>query len=169
MSKISELLKGSKVKIIVFLGIMGIALIFLSEFKGDNSKSQSVTENIQDTAYENYGEDMEQKLREILQNIDGVGRAEVMVTVGCTEEYIYASEEKVKNGEKDYSSENQYVLIGSGSRKEALLKKVVSPQISGVVIICEGGDSNIVKEKVYSSVSAACDISSNRIYVTKLK
>ena len=145
-------------------------LIFLSECLGDEGKTQPDKSDMQNTvSYDTYVQDTELRLKEILEKIEGVGKAEVMVTVSGTEEYIYAQEEKVKDNEKDHSSENQYVLIGSGSRKEALLKKVVNPQISGVVIICEGGDSNIVKEKVYNSVSAAFDISSNQIYVAKLR
>ncbi len=169
MSKWLQLVKDKKVKIIIIVGILGMVLIFLSEFISDDKNNDMPKSNTETTSYETYADDMEEKLRKTLEKIEGVGKAEVMITVNGTEEYIYAQEEKVKNGEKDSSSENQYVLIGSGSEKQALLKKVVNPEISGVVIICEGGDSNIVKEKVYSSVSAIFDISSNNIYVAKLK
>ncbi len=164
---LTKLLKDGKVKIIVFVGLLGILLIFFSEFTG-KEKSEQADEQVSTSSYETYAQDMEKRLEKILSKIEGVGKAEVMVTVSGTEEYIYAQEEKVKNGEKDFSTENEYVLIGSGGEKQALLKKVVNPQISGIVIICEGGDSNIVKERVYSSISAAFEISSSQIYVTKL-
>lgn len=109
---------------------------------------------------------MENQLKRILEKIDGVGKADVMVTVVGTEEYIY-EEEKIKTGENDSSEEKQYVIIGSNGDKQALLKKIVSPEISGVVIICEGGDSNIIKERVYNTISAVLNISSQKIYVTK--
>ncbi len=168
--KLTGILKAGKIKIIIFIGLLGIVLIFLSEFisSDEPEKSTEIKSNTS-ASYETYAQDMERKLKNILEKIEGVGKAEVMITVSGTEEYIYAQEEKVKNGERDFSSESQYVMIGSGSEKHALLKKVVNPQISGVVIICEGGDSNIVKEKVYSSISAVFDIPSNQIYVTKLK
>ncbi|MBQ3565764.1 MAG: hypothetical protein IJA12_01165 [Oscillospiraceae bacterium] len=169
---LKRFLKGGKVKIIVFVGLLGILLIFLSEITGIKETGESENADIQNKvstcAYEDYAQDMEKRLEKILSKIKGVGKAEVMVTVSGTEEYIYAQEEKIKNGEKDFSTENEYVLIGSGGEKQALLKKVVNPQISGIVIICEGGDSNIVKERVYSSVSAAFEISPSHIYVTKL-
>ncbi len=169
-SRLTEVLKGSKVKIIVVVGLVGMLLILLSEFTGSDSSEQAEKpDNSNSTSYETYAQDMEKRLSGILEKIEGVGKAEVMVTVSGTEEYIYAQEEKIKNGEKDYSAESEYVLIGSGSEKQALLKKVVNPEISGVVIICEGGDSNIVKERVYSSISAVFNISASQIYVTKLK
>jgi stage III sporulation protein AG len=145
-------------------------LILLSEFtESEKPKQTDLKTNDNSVSYETYAQEMENRLKNILEQIEGVGKAEVMVTVSGTEEHIYAQEEKIRNGEKDYSTENEYVMIGSGSDKQALLKKVVNPEISGVVIICEGGDSNIVKERVYSSVSAAFKISASQIYVTKLK
>ena len=168
--RITEIFKTGKVKIIFFIGILGIALIFLSEFTASEEHSkQTDTNKISSFSYETYAQDMENRLQEILEKIDGVGKTEVMLTVGSTEEYIYAQEEKIKNSEKDFSSESQYVMIGSGNDKQALLKKVVTPEISGVVIICEGGDSSIVKEKVYKSISAAFNIPSSQIYVAKLR
>jgi len=149
---------------------VGILLIFISEFtqgeKSEKKENQTVSGN---HSYESYADDTEKRLREILEKIEGVGKAEVMVTIVGTEEYIYAQEEKVKNGKDDFSSESEYVLIGSGGEKQALLRKVMNPQINGIVVICEGGDSNIVKERIYNSVSAVFNISASQIYVTKLK
>lgn len=174
MNKINEFItklkKGGNIKIVVVMGLAGILLIMFSElfFSNDNEQKEKnvKSENINGN-YENYAHDMENQLKRILEKIDGVGKADVMVTVVGTEEYIYAEEEKIKKSENDSSEEKQYVIIGSNGDKQALLKKIVSPEISGVVIICEGGDSNIIKERVYNTISAVLNISSQRIYVTK--
>lgn len=167
---ISKLKKGGNIKIVVFMGLAGILLIMFSElfFSNDNKQKENSikSENISGN-YENYAHDMENQLKRILEKIDGVGKVDVMVTVVGTEEYIYAEEEKIKTGENDSSEEKQYVIIGSNGDKQALLKKIVSPEISGVVIICEGGDGNIIKERVYNTISAVLNISSQKIYVTK--
>lgn len=174
MNKLNGIIKslknGAGIKVIIFLGIAGMVLILFSElFESDENKDNKTISSDFSLSYETYAQDMESRLKIMLEKIEGVGKVEVMVTVGGTEEYIYAQEEKVKNGEKDFSSENEYVIIGSSGDKQALLKKVISPEISGVAIICEGGDSNVVKERIYSTISAMFDISSNKIYVTKLK
>lgn len=175
MDKINEFIlkfkKGGKIKIVIFLGLAGMLLILFSElfFSGnDKQNEQSIVSESISSNYDNYAQDMENQLKRILEQIDGVGRAEVMVTVVGTEEYIYAEEGKTKTGENDFSEEKEYVIIGSNGDKQALLKKIVSPEISGVVIICEGGDSNIIKERVYNTISAVLNIPSQRIYVTKL-
>lgn len=174
MNKISGILEklknGGGVKLIIILGLAGMLLIMFSEiFSGSEKESKENIQNIESDSggYENYAQEMEAQLKKILEKIDGVGKAEIMITVGATEEYVYAQEGKTQTGEKNSSQESQYVIIGSGGEKQALLKKIVSPEISGVVIICEGGDSNIVKERVYNAVSAAFNISSQRIFVTK--
>ena len=174
MNKLNGIIKGLKngggIKIVIFLGIAGMILILFSElYESDEKKENKTISSDFSSSYETYAQDMENRLKTMLEKIDGVGKAEVMVTVCGTEEYVYAQEEKVKNGEKDFSSESEYVIIGSSGDKQALLKKIISPEISGVAIICEGGDSNVVKERIYSTISAVFNISSNKIYVTKLK
>ncbi|MGN0620693.1 MAG: hypothetical protein ACI4I9_02395 [Porcipelethomonas sp.] len=175
MSRAEQLfgrLRGIKgTKFIVFLGIAGIAAIFLSDilFSGEKENKNS-TDEITDTGgYEAYVSETESRLCDMLEKIDGVGKADVMLTVSGTEEYIYAEEEKTNIDSERTAKEKKYVVIGGGSGKEALLRKIENPEISGVVIVCEGGDSNIVKEKVINAVSAAFDLSSKKIFVAKSK
>lgn len=55
------------------------------------------------------------------------------------------------------------VIIGN---KEALIKSIENPRVAGVLVVCEGGDSLKVKEKVINAVSTVLNISSGRVYVT---
>lgn len=163
------------IKIIFALGICGIILIFISGISDNKSYVKSENSSLSENGYnmDEYAERMEKRLSEILQKIDGVGRTEVMVTVECTEEYIYAEEMKSDISESDdknsIHNENKYVFKGNNSEKEALLKKIVSPKISGVVIVCEGGDKSKVAESIYNTVSVALDIPSNKIYVAGIR
>ncbi len=167
-----EKLKGTgKTKLILFLGIAGIAAIFLSDIIfTDKSKEKAYSADIPDTGgYETYVSETEKRLSDLLGEIDGVGKAQVMLTVSGTEEYVYAEEEKSDMDSERTARENKYVIIGGSSGKEALLRKIENPEISGVVIVCEGGDSSIVKESVKSAVSAAFGLPSNKIFVAKSK
>ena len=73
----------------------------------------------------------------------------------------------MKNGASQ--TENGYVIIDKGSEKEALVKKINNPSISGVVIVCEGGDDPKVCEKLYKAVSTALNIPTSKIYVAEMK
>ena len=50
--------------------------------------------------------------------------------------------------------------------EEALVRKINAPSITGVVAVCEGGDSDRVREEIYRTITAALGIPSNRVYVT---
>lgn len=169
-----------KIKIIVFIGLLGMALILLSSLtpKDRNNKNINVAESrdeivSSDIELEQYTKDMENKLKVLLESISGVGEAEVMINILSTKEYVYADEEKsnlTRDSEK-YSEqkESKHIIIESNGKKEALLKKINNPQISGIVVVCEGGDNSVVRENVYKSVSVAFDLPTSKIYVAKIK
>ena len=155
------LLKGGRIKLIVGLGFVGMALILLSEIlPSSDSHEKAAPVAVCEADYE---EKLRDGLLNILSSINGVGKAEVMLTISAEEEYIYA--EEVRKSETE--SETSYVLIQENGGKTALVKTVIKPPIKGVVVVCEGGGSSTVRESVYNAVSVALDIPTNRIYVTK--
>lgn len=152
-------------KILISVGLVIMVMIVFADFSGSkDKKSVSDTDADFQTA-DTYIECTENRLSEVLMSIEGVGKAKVLVNVSSTEEYVYA--EEFKQG--SISTENEIVIIDSGSSKEALIKKVKIPEISGIVIVCEGGDDPKVCEKVYKAVSTALKIPSSRIYVAEMK
>lgn len=155
-------------KAMTALGILMIIIILISDLSGKEEKSRedySGGEKINFTGADIYAADMEDRLCGILSKIEGVGKAEVMLTITSTEEYVYAETQKTGASQ----SENSYVIIDKGSQKEALLKKINNPGISGVVVVCEGGDDPRVCEKIYIAVSTALNIPTNKIYVAEMK
>lgn len=167
INKIKELAKKPFfLKAAVAAGLMMIILILVSDFKEDDRKSSDAdVKGISFTSAELYADDTEKRLCETITEIEGVGKAKVMLTITSTEEYVYA--ESVKSGTSQ--SENSYVIIDKGSQKEALVKKINNPAISGVVIVCEGGDDPKVCERIYNAVSTALNIPTNKIYVAEMK
>ena len=43
------------------------------------------------------------------------------------------------------------------------------PEIKGVLVVCEGGENENVRETIINAVSAALDITNSHIYVTGLQ
>ncbi len=153
-------------KCAVAVGIIMIILILISDLSADDtSRAEISNDTINFEAADMYADDIEVKLIRILEEIEGVGKTEIMLTIDSTEEYVYA--ETVKHGSGQ--SENDYVIIDKGSQKEALVKKINNPAISGVVVVCEGGDDPRICEKIYKAVSTALNISTGKIYVTEMK
>lgn len=92
-----------------------------------------------------------------------------MITAAGSGEYIYAKDEKVDTDSESVSKDEKYVIIGGNGQKQALVRKIGNPEISGVVVVCEGGESSVVKEKVYNAVAAAFNIPSQKIFVAGSK
>lgn len=140
MKNISELLKNEKsVKLILFAGIAVIAAIFLFDMLSPK-KSASAEKQSAQTDFSQYESELEQKLAEILANIEGTGEINVMITVENTEETIL-------------------------SEKETTVTKTIMPKIRGVIIICGGAENVIVRQKITEAVTRVFDISSTKVAV----
>lgn len=172
--KAHALFSDKKMKIPVFLGLIGIALLILSGnlSGGDKSVPETSGEVLSVSYAQEYAKDAENRLREILSSIEGVGKTEIMVSVECSEEMIYAEDSSVskQNDADSFSSQqkNEHVILRSGNQNDALLKKVICPRLSGVLVACEGGDKAAVRDAVTRSVSALFGISSAKIHVAEL-
>ncbi len=169
--------KKMKTRLIMILGIAGIVLIFLSEILPSETakdKSSKITEqSLSEDESDTYKKRIEKELKEVLSQINGVGECEVMVTVEGTTEYVYAenlTKSEDNNGERTSDKyENEIVMVEEDGKKEALVRKIIKPKISGVVIVCEGGGDIKVSERVLKAVSTALDISSSKICVENKK
>ena len=179
---IKKILKDEKkVKLILVIGGIGMALIFLSQFVGkaegktfDVSKISSQTTDLSE-----YAEKLEAKLYDMVSNISGVGEAKIMVTLESGVEYVYANEEKKntdltrdsdgknsKTQEKD-NYEQTLILTKNGNQEGAILKTQIEPKVKGVVVVCTGGENALVQQMVTEAVKTALDIDSNRVCITK--
>jgi stage III sporulation protein AG len=170
-------LKDHKTTIFVAIGILGILLILLSEFFTGGEKPKD-----RNTAYlseKEYVLQMEEELKGLLQNIQGAGACDVMVTLENGEEYVYATEQRINTNQSTDSggavgtvtdlqrnSEDKYILMqNSDGSEDPLLLKKLQPTIKGVVVLCEGGDKILVQQRITDCVTTALNIASNRICV----
>lgn len=141
LGEIKELLKTDKaMKILLAAGAAIILLIALSGLFGKKSQPPAETAGITASELTEYEHGLEKRLTEILSHIGGVGEASVMVTL-------------------DTSGRTEY-----GKNADMLLS-VTAPKVRGVIVVCDGGDSVSVKEKVIDAVTGVFGISSVRISV----
>lgn len=166
------LTKKNRTRFIVILGICGIVLIMLSELiPNKNEEEDNVivsNDPVTEDTYE-YKKQIESELSDILGEIRGVGEIQVMVTIEGTTEYVYAEEldtDTDKDGEKiSEQYKNQIVMTEENGKKDALVRKIIKPQISGVVIVCQGGGDVSLNERVLRAASTALNLPSSKICV----
>ena len=168
-------------KVIIVVGILGILLIFLSNFFKKEKVIETRVDNSQVTV-EQYTEQLEKNLKGIVSSIKGAGDCRVLVTVENGKEIVYATQAKKNveatedktNGEttrkqKSDDSETKYITMKDADGAEkALAITEIQPTVKGVVIVCEGGDNPEVQQKVTNAVTTALNITSKRVCVTKL-
>lgn len=165
--------KDNRTKLIICIGLTGMALIFLSELipkKEEKSESENTNYSCETSdETENYKIQIQTELTQILSQIQGVGNCTVMVTVEGTTEYVYAENSSRYTDQKDgYVSdkyENDIVMTEKDGERQALIKKIIKPQINGVVVVCDGGGDAKINERVIKTVSTVLNIASSKICV----
>ncbi len=160
---VAKLKEKNTSKILVAIGIFGMLLVLLSGMF-TSGKEKSVTSENGEINLTAYKKNIEDELSDMLSEIDGVGRNRVMVTLSSGEEYIFAEETKTGNS----AMQKSYVIVEKNGEKQALVSRVDSPKVSGVIIVCEGGGNAVVREEVYKAVSTVLGIPLGDIYVTKI-
>lgn len=174
-----------KTRILLAAGLLGMGLLLLSEIMppnktSDKKTSADISQSQSDDDSKEYIRDMEERLKGILEKIDGAGSCEVMITLKQGTRWVYASEDKiskdisrdsntsetVKSTDKN-TSEGKLVFIedGDGNRKPVVETKL-EPQINGVVVVCEGGKSQVVCQRVTEAVKTVLGVGTNQIFVT---
>ena len=158
------------------MGLVAIVLLAVSEWIPEKSPvSQDATWDGQA-----YVRELEQQLTELVEHIDGAGKCRVMVTLENGVEYVYANERSTTNNRtEDVSdtsekttvrddSESSYVIVNSSDGRQGLLVTEIQPTIRGVVVVCEGGEDERVKERVLKTVATVLNVTSSRVCITKL-
>ena len=176
LTMITKYFKSKKgTKALFIIGIVGIVLIGVSSFLPKKKDAVSDTGRTEKTV-EQYTVEIEEKVLDIISSIDGVGRGKVMVTLENGVQNIYATEKR-KNSDvqqDEYSkserddSQDSIIIIDRGNGKEGLIVTEIQPTIKGVVVICEGGDLEVVKKRVTDMLTTAFNISAKRVCVTKI-
>jgi stage III sporulation protein AG len=170
---------------IVLAGLLGIALIFLSNaLRQDKIRSysrSSPTAAEEQSSVEDYRTQLTQELGHMLASISGVGRTKVMITLDGTEQYVYATDTDLVgrestrgegsggNTDKQNNEKRSCILVkrGDGSQEPLTVGRLM-PRVKGVLIVCDGGGSETVRQSVTDAVSAALDISETHICVSTL-
>ena len=158
-------LKGKGGKIVIILGVCGIALIFLSGLF-DKEETQAVPVS-QSQSAEEYCHSLESKIAEIVGGITGSERVSVAITLDCGKQYLYADEGRsTESGGGETKEQNYAIIRSSDGGEDGLLVTEYMPTVRGVAIVCSPVSAEC-EQRVRDAVMAALDISSKKIYVTQ--
>ncbi len=172
--KVKRLFKGDKgTRTLVLLGLAGLVCILLSSWlpdKEDKAEAEEMQDKGSVSAEEAdaYAASLEDRLENMLMKIDGVGKCSVMITVSGSVSYSYAKDSQQHVDAESQEISREHVILDEDSGDAALIEYAENPEVTGIIVACEGGDHNVVREQIYDAVGAVLDVPSNRICVTKL-
>ena len=158
---LEKLRKDKKTIFIILIGFLGMVLILFSPNDSEKKKAVDQVETV------NYNSDnIQGEVEEMIESIKGAGKTKVYITYESDSEHVYAMNIDEKSDGSDLHYKSEYIIIDD---ENGLILKVIYPKVRGVAVICEGGGDPLVKEKIYSVISALFDISTNKISVTDMK
>ena len=165
-----------RTNLVILLAAASVLLILLSDCSGGD-RTETVRQEI--TAAQ-YAEQLEQRLEQIISSVEGAGHCRVMVTLQNAGEYIYASEDAVSTDSSESTDpggrqsigqredhQSSYIIIDTERGEEALVRTELMPSVSGVVVVCAGGDDPYTAQRIMSVVTTALDISPKRVCITQ--
>lgn len=166
-----KIAKGDKKKIfyMLILGTAAIILLIAAEFfdntPNDSSKSQTPVTNT-----ENIG-DIEGELSAVLGKIEGVGKVSVAVEYDSSgkKEYAYNEEvsESTSGGEGDVETQTttrREMVLLNGDDQGVLITDTPG-EIVGVLVVAQGANSAIVREKIQNAVTTCLNVGADKVAV----
>ena len=153
--------------VVVFCAIL--LLIYSSTFSSTKSEKNTLTA----LTTEEYAEYLENKLSNVLSQINGAGNVSVMVTLACGVEYVYATNateettSQTNNGvtTTQTTTTEEIILVSQSGKDSPLVIKENLPKVSGVLIVSSGASNISVMLELQKAVMALLEINAEDIEI----
>ncbi len=130
-----------------------------------------------------YGEMIANKLEDILQYMEGVGKVKVYVTMNCSKELIVekdtpytrdnTNETDSAGGSRNITNMNNedntvYDTDSEGNKTPYVIKEL-EPMVEGIMVVAEGGGNEQTAVKIKESLCGLFGIASEKVTVADMK
>ncbi len=183
MQKIKEKkLKRSDWLILVLAGIL-ILIIALPTDTKEKKQAEEAKENIskENNTIEASKDEIERKLEDILEKIDGAGDVKVMITyqdsgTQVVEKDKNTSENSLEESDstggvrstKEQQLQESTVYEEADAGNTPFVSKELLPKVEGILIVASGGDNQKVKQNISEAVLALFQVEAHRIKIVKM-
>lgn len=150
-----------RVNLLVCAGVAGMLLLAVSEWIPSDPAPAATTQPAETAQQQDFALQMETRLQSLIETMDGVGRAKVMVTLTKGETHIFASDSTTA---ADGATTTNPIVMGD----TGLLETIQTPQILGVAVVCTGGGNPAVQNRVSTLVEALTGVGANHITVAEM-
>ncbi len=178
--------------LVVFAIILIITIVAINYIWSDDSKKQTITndsnkklameESNKSNEINDNNENIEERLENILSNIKGVGKTQVLLTYSQTSQIIPIYDEDSSSStteEKDSGGGTRTVNENSTKKevkyeenngvKTPITQSIVNPKIEGAIITAQGANDATVKTNIIQAVEAVTGLATYKIQVFEMK
>lgn len=156
-------------KYVLLVILVGVILLLLPPLWEKKPAEEEKAQPAQEMGAEDSAAALERRLEEALSRIQGVGEADVILTLKSGPQKILAQDSETSIGERGTEASVSSVIISGGSGEEAIVVQQLSPQYQGALVICSGGDDPEVRLRLVEAVSALTGLGADKISVCKGK
>ncbi len=152
-----------KYKYVSLVLLIGIVLLMIP-----SGKKEAPEPTVERTD-EEYIAQIEERLCDMLSNIDGAGKVRLMLTPQYGSRTEYHSDLHTDQDADSASEDRKTVILSTGSAYDkAAVSAVRYPQFLGALVVCQGAQNPAVKLDIVSAVSALTGLGTDRITVVKM-
>lgn len=166
-----------------FLNVKDVESLGDQRFSTHNHEQEVFSGNEKQTSpFQAYEEKYEQRIKDILERMVGVGQVDVLVNIESTEEIVIyrnvresqsTTDEKDRNGASrqvtDVTRSSEIVMNKSGGHEAPIIVKTSKPQIRGIVIVANGAENDVVRQMILDAVRKGLDVPPHRISISPRK
>lgn len=167
--------------IILIITVLIINVMWSSDDNKSKNKSEDTTKVLAQTTTANEEQDnLENRLENILESINGVGKAKVLIkysesssvvavynetkSESTTQENDGSSNKDVKQTE----SKKEVAYTDENGKNTPITEKVVMPVIEGAIITAQGAGNANIKASIVSAVEAVTGLAVHKIQVFEM-
>ncbi len=129
---------------------------------------------------DSYEAELEQRVREILKNVEGVGKVDVMIVLKSSGEKVVQVDGKnshslteeqdsaggIRKIENQEQEQNTVMVSGNGENVPVIAKEL-RPELSGIIISAEGGGNPAIQSEISAAMEALFGLPAHKIKVLK--
>lgn len=153
--------------IVIFCAIL--LLIYASTFNSKKTENNTTTT----LTTEEYATYLENKLSNVLAQIQGAGNVKVMITLECGIEYVYATnKEEVTTSStvagtttSQTTVTEEIILVSVSGKSSPIILKENLPKVGGVIIVSSGAKNISVRLELQKAVEALLEVSVDNIEI----
>ena len=157
----------------ILMGVLFIVISLPVEKEEDTKEIQEEQQVSAESSTNDYERKLEKRLTALLEEIEGVGRVEVMITLQDSGESVVAQDvnqqtksSNSESGESTQENSTERTTVFSGETPYET--KTKTPEIRGICVVAEGAQNDEVRVRIYQAVQALFSVEAHKISIVEM-